>query len=171
MVREVLPNVGSILLIRERMSVMDTIDKKILAELQADGRISLTDLAARVSLSVSPCHRRVRALEQSGVITGYRAQLDASVLGLGFQALIFVTMASAGHDTIHAFETAVGDQPNILDAQRLFGKPDYLLRVATRDLPAFQQFYDDQLSVLPGVQQLTSTLVMKNLVNFRALPL
>lgn len=150
---------------------MDSIDKKILAELQANGRISLTDLAARVRLSVSPCHRRVRALEQSNVITGYRAQLDADALGLGFQALIFVTMIAADRDTLRVFEAAVSEQPNILDAQRLFGKPDYLLRVVTRDLPAFQQFYDDQLAALPGVQQLTSTLVMKSVVEARALPL
>ncbi|MCJ1705504.1 Lrp/AsnC family transcriptional regulator [Rathayibacter sp. VKM Ac-2926] len=150
---------------------MDAVDRKILAELQANGRISLTDLAARVTLSVSPCHRRVRALEQAGVITGYRARLDHAALGLGFQALIFVTMRSSDRDTLRAFESAVSDQPNILDAQRLFGKPDYLLRVAARDLPAFQQFYDDQLAALPGVQLLTSTLVMKNVIEDRTLPL
>ncbi|TCL83666.1 MULTISPECIES: Lrp/AsnC family transcriptional regulator [unclassified Rathayibacter] len=150
---------------------MDAVDRKILAELQANGRISLTDLAARVTLSVSPCHRRVRALEQAGVITGYRARLDHAALGLGFQALIFVTMRSSDRDTLHAFESAVSEQPNILDAQRLFGKPDYLLRVAARDLPAFQQFYDDQLAALPGVQLLTSTLVMKNVIEDRTLPL
>lgn len=150
---------------------MDAVDRKILAELQADGRISLTDLAARVKLSVSPCHRRVRALEQAGVITGYRARLDHAALGLGFRALIFVTMSSSDRDTLHAFESAVSERPNILDAQRLFGKPDYLLRVAARDLPAFQQFYDDQLATLPGVQLLTSTLVMKNIIEDRTLPL
>lgn len=150
---------------------MDAVDKKILAELQADGRVSLTDLAARVNLSLSPCHRRVRALESSGIITGYRAQLDPDTLGLGFQALIFVTMSAADRETLTAFETAVSAQRNILDAQRLFGKPDYLLRVATLDLSAFQRFYDEQLVALPGVQQLSSTLVMKNLVDSRALPL
>ena len=67
---------------------MDSVDRKILAELQMDGRLSLTDLAERVSLSLSPCHRRLRALEQSGAISGYRAQLDAEALGLTFEALV-----------------------------------------------------------------------------------
>lgn len=150
---------------------MDSIDKRILAELQADGRLSLTDLSARVGLSVSPCHRRVRALEASGVITGYRAQLDASAVGLSFQALVFVTMATADRPTLLAFEEAVEGEPHILEAQRLFGRPDYLLRVVSRDLSAFQVFYDDRLASLPGVAQLTSTLVMKSLVSGRALPL
>jgi DNA-binding Lrp family transcriptional regulator len=150
---------------------MDAIDKKILAELHADGRLSITDLAARVKLSVSPCHRRVRALEQSGVIAGYRAELDASALGFGFQAILFVTMDSAASTTLTEFEAAVREEPNILDAQRLFGKPDYLLRVATHDLASFQVLYDERLAALPGVQQLTSTLVMKELVTGRVLPL
>lgn len=150
---------------------MDNLDRRILAELQIDGRISLTDLADRVSLSLSPCHRRVRSLEQSGAISGYRAQLDARILGLGFSAIVFVTMRDAGRSTVEAFERAVGAVPNILRAQRLFGAPDYLLEVVAHDLPAFQQLYDEAISTLPGVQQLSSTLVMKNVVDQRPLPL
>ena len=117
---------------------MDAIDRQILAELQNDGRLSLTELAERVRLSVSPCHRRLRALERSGVISGYHAQLDAHALGLTFEALVFVTMRSADRDTVDAFEQAVVTIPNVVQAQRLFGDPDYLLRVVTRDLPDFQ---------------------------------
>jgi DNA-binding Lrp family transcriptional regulator len=150
---------------------MDTIDRRILAELQRDGRLTLTELAGRVRLSVSPCHRRLRALERDGVISGYRAVLDPHALGLSFEAIVFVTMRSSERDTIATFETAVADVPNVLQAQRLFGDPDYLLRVVETDLAAFQQLYDDQLTSLPGVSRLTSTLVMKNVVDERPLPL
>jgi DNA-binding Lrp family transcriptional regulator len=150
---------------------VDDIDRKILAELQQDGRLTITELAERVRLSVSPCHRRLRALERSGAISGYRAQLDASVLGLTFEALVFVTMRGADRNTVDAFEHAIADVPNVLQAQRLFGEPDYLLRVISRDLPDFQQLYDERIATLPGVQRLTSTLVMKSVVDDRPLPL
>ncbi|WP_207239115.1 Lrp/AsnC family transcriptional regulator [Pseudomonas sp. GW456-L15] len=150
---------------------MDRIDQKILAELQADGRLSVTDLAERVGLSLSPCHRRVRALEQSGVILGYRAQLAPSALGLNFSAMVFVTLREGDHQAVAAFETALQGIVQIVEAQRLFGEPDYLLQVITRDLPAFQRLYDERLSTLPNVQRLTSTLVMKRVIQDRTLPL
>ncbi|GAA1387957.1 Lrp/AsnC family transcriptional regulator [Pseudonocardia kongjuensis] len=149
---------------------MDAIDRKILAEVQRDGRITITELAERVRLSVSPCHRRLRALEESGAIAGYRAHLDPGVLGLGFDSLVFVTMRDADRVTVTAFEGAVAGIDNVVQAQRLFGDPDYLLRVITRDLSAFQQLYDDRLAALPGVQRLSSTLVMKSIVEDRPLP-
>jgi DNA-binding Lrp family transcriptional regulator len=150
---------------------MDDVDRQILAQLQRDGRLTLTELAERVRLSVSPCHRRLRTLERSGAITGYHAQLDAGVLGLAFEALVFVTMRYEDRQTIAAFEQHVADIPHVLQAQRLFGDPDYLLRVVARDLPAYQQLYDERLATLPGVQRLSSTLVMKSVVDARPLPL
>jgi DNA-binding Lrp family transcriptional regulator len=150
---------------------MDDIDRKILAELQRDGRLTVTELAGRVRLSVSPCHRRLRELERSGAITGYRAKLDAEALGLTFDALVFVTMRDEDRPTVAAFEEAVSDLPNVLQAQRLFGDPDFLLRVVAEDLAAFQRLYDERLATLPGVQRLTSTLVMKRVVEDRPLPL
>lgn len=153
-----------------RIPSVDAIDRKILAEVQRDGRITITELAERVRLSVSPCHRRLRALEESGAIAGYRAHLDPGVLGLGFDSLVFVTMRDADRVTVTAFEAAVAGIDNVVQAQRLFGDPDYLLRVITRDLSAFQQLYDDRLAALPGVQRLSSTLVMKSIVEDRPLP-
>ena len=150
---------------------MDALDRKILAELQQDGRLTLTELAGRVGLSLSPCHRRLRALEQSGAISGYHAHLNATALGLAFEALVFVTMRAADRDTVDAFEHAVAAIPHIRQAQRLFGDPDYLLRIISADLPAFQQLYDSRLATLPGVQRLSSTLVMKSVVENRPLPL
>src|SRR3954454_6938450 len=152
------------------MCSMDSVDRKILALLQEDGRLTITELAARVGLSVSPCHRRLRELERSGTIRGYRAIVDASALGLTFQALVFVTMRQEDRDTLLGFEAAVARVPEVVQAQRLFGDPDYLLRIVTADLRAYQELEDDVLSALPGVQRLNSTLVMKHVVDERAYP-
>lgn len=149
---------------------MDKIDRRILAELQLDGRLTVTELAGRIGLSLSPCHRRLRELERTGVITGYRALVDPESVGLGFQALVFVTMRQEDRDTLLGFEEAVARIPNVVQAQRLFGDPDYLLRVVTADLKAYANLEDDVLAALPGVQRLTSTLVMKQVVGERPVP-
>ena len=150
---------------------MDRIDRKILAELHADGRLSLTELAERVGLSLSPCHRRVRALEESGVILGYRALLAPKELGLSFSSIVFVTLREVTRQAIADFEAALPQIPQIVEAQRLFGDPDYLLQVIAKDLPAFQRLYDEHLTSLPNVQRLVSTLVMKSVIHDRVLPL
>ncbi|MFJ1652872.1 Lrp/AsnC family transcriptional regulator [Streptomyces sp. NPDC088337] len=150
---------------------MDDVDRRILAELQQDGRLTLTELAERVRLSMSPCHRRLRALERSGAIAGYHARLDAAALGLTFESLVFVTMRYEDRETVAAFEEAVAGIPHVIQAQRLFGDPDYLLRVVARDLEAYRQLYDERLATLPGVQRLSSTLVMADVVSARPLPL
>jgi len=150
---------------------MDEIDRHIISELQKNGRLSVTELAERVGLSLSPCHRRVRALEESGVLMGYRAQLDPEALGLNFSAMVFATLREGDKTAVGAFEAALVEIPQVIDAQRLFGEPDYLLHVITQDLPAFQRLYDESLSALPNVQRLTSTLVMKRVIQDRPLPL
>jgi DNA-binding Lrp family transcriptional regulator len=150
---------------------VDALDWKILAELQQDGRLTVTELAERVGLSLSPCHRRLRALERAGAISGYHAHLSAKALGLTFEALVFATMRGGDRATVDAFEQAVAAIPHVREAQRLFGEPDYLLRVITADLSAFQELYDERLATLPGVQRLSSTLVMKSVVENRPLPL
>ena len=146
---------------------MDKIDKKILAELQVNGRLSLTDLAEKVGLSLSPCYRRVKILEESGVITGYRADLNLALIGLNFSTLVFVTLKNGDKDSVLNFEKAVIEIPQIMQAQRLFGDPDYLLQVVTHDLNSFQKLYDEKLAALPSVQRLTSTMVMKNVISER----
>lgn len=148
---------------------MDRLDRKILSELQKDGRLSVTELAERVGLSLSPCHRRVRALEESGVLLGYRAQLDPGALGLNFSAIVFVTLREGDRKAVEAFESALLGIEHVVNAQRLFGEPDYLLHIITQDLPAFQILYDKSLSTLPNVQRLTSTLVMKRVIQDRPL--
>src|SRR5215471_19177704 len=108
---------------------MDDIDCKILAELQRDGRLTVTELADRVRLTPAFCHRRLRELERTGVITGYCAVLDAAAVGLGFEALVSVTLDRGDASTVAAFEAALAAIPQIRHAERLFGDPDYLLRV------------------------------------------
>lgn len=143
------------------MTRIDRMDQKILSILQIDGRKSVTDLASDVGLSLSACHRRVRELEATGVISGYRAMVAADKVGLAFEALVFVSMSHTGGDTISAFERAVTEVAEVSSAQRLFGDPDYLLHIRTESLESYQALFDSRLSALPGVQRLNSTIVMK----------
>jgi DNA-binding Lrp family transcriptional regulator len=147
---------------------MDVIDREILALLQANGRITLTDLADQVRLSLSRCQRRVRELERTGVIRGYHATVDPAALNLGFEVLVFATLTRP--EMVGDFDQAIAAIPQIIEAQRLFGEPDYLLRVVTASLTAYQQLYDQTLVRLPGVQGLRSTILMKQVVPLRPLP-
>jgi DNA-binding Lrp family transcriptional regulator len=149
---------------------MDAIDRKILAELEADGRLTVTALAQRVNLSVAPCHRRLRVLERSGAIRGYRAVVDPAAIGLGFEVLVHVTMDREDAATIAEFESGLAKVAEVRHAERLFGDPDYLVRVATADIAAYQSLRDAKLATLPGVQRLTSTIVMKRVVDERPFP-
>ena len=146
---------------------MDAIDRKILAVLQAEGRLTITELAQRVSLTVAPCHRRLRELERSGVIRGYRAVIDPAAIGLGFEVLVYVTMDREDASTITEFERGLAAIPQIRHAERLFGDPDYLIRVATADLASYQTLRDERLATLPGVHRVSSTIVMKRIVDDR----
>ena len=150
---------------------MDDIHRKILAELQEDGRLTVTELADRVRLTAAPCHRRLRELERTGVITGYRAVLDPAAVGLGFEALVSVTLDRGDAGTVAAFEAALAEVSQIRHAERLFGDPDYLLRVVATDLDDYAALRDHTLATLPGVQRITSTIVMKRIVDNRPLPL
>ncbi|MEU8222485.1 Lrp/AsnC family transcriptional regulator [Kribbella sp. NPDC048915] len=147
---------------------MDATDRKILAVLQAEGRLTVTELAQRVSLSAAPCHRRLRELERSGVISGYRAVLDPGAIGRGFEVLVSVTINR--EDSVAAFEAGLAAIEDVVHAERLFGEPDYLVRVATADIAAFQKLRDEKLARLPGVQRMTSTIVMMRVVDNRPLP-
>jgi DNA-binding Lrp family transcriptional regulator len=149
---------------------MDGVDRKIIAELEAEGRLSVTALAERIKLSAAPCHRRLRALEQVGAIRGYRAVVDPAAIGLGFEVLVQVTMDREDATTIARFEDGLAKVAEVRHAERLFGDPDYLVRVATADLTAYQKLRDEQLATLPGVQRLTSTIVMKRVVDERPFP-
>ena len=149
---------------------MDAIDRKIIAELQVEGRLTVTELAQRVRLSVAPCHRRLRELERTGAIRGYRAIVDPAAIGLGFEVLVFVTMDREDAATVAEFERGLAKVAEVRHAERLFGDPDYLIRVAAADLDAYQNLRDEKLATLPGVRRLTSTIVMKRIVDERPFP-
>lgn len=154
---------------KHRIACMDRIDRTILALLEEEGRLTITELARRVGLTVAPCQRRLRELESSGVIRGYRAEVNADALGLGFDVLVSVVMGREDTSTIKAFEEAVVAVPEVRLAERLFGDPDYLLRVSTYNIESYQRLRDETLATLPGIQRLTSTIVMRTVVPQRAL--
>ena len=131
--------------------------------------MTVTDLASRVSLSVSRTQRRLRDLENANVIRGYHADVDYSTLGFGFEAIVFVTIGDLTRiDDVDAALTAI---PQVIEAQRLFGEPDYLLRVREVSLDRYQLLYDQTLTKIPGVARMTSTIVLKTVVSSRATPL
>jgi DNA-binding Lrp family transcriptional regulator len=124
-----------------------------------------------VRLTPGPCHRRLRELERSGVITGYRALVNPAAVGMGFEVLVQITLERGDAGTVASFETALAELPQVRHAERLFGDPDYLLRVAARDLDSFATLRDQKLATLPGVRRLTSTIVMKRIIDNRPVPL
>jgi DNA-binding Lrp family transcriptional regulator len=150
---------------------MDAIDRKIIAELETEGRLTVTELAQRVNLSVAPCHRRLRELERTRAIRGYRAIVDPAAIGVGFEVLVSVTMDREDAATIEKFESGLAQVAEVRHAERLFGDPDYLVRVATADIDSYQRLRDEKLATLPGVQRLSSTIVMKRVVDERPFPL
>ncbi|MGC5016584.1 Lrp/AsnC family transcriptional regulator [Streptosporangium sp. DT93] len=150
---------------------MDGTDRAILNLLQVDGRLSNLELAERVRLTPSPCLRRVRNLEDSGVITGYRAVIDPAAVGRGFQVVAYVELEGQDAETVTAFETAVLEIDDVVECLRMFGRPDYVLRVAVPDMEAYSQLCLERLGRLPGLDKLTSQIAMKALKTGGALPL
>ncbi|EWM16797.1 Lrp/AsnC family transcriptional regulator [Kutzneria sp. 744] len=149
---------------------MDKIDRAIIAELQADGRLANTELADRVGLSPSPCLRRVRILESHGVITGYHATVDPTALGQGFSVLVHIEMANQSRSTIEAFEAEVVRIEAVLECRRMFGQPDYLLWVGVKDLAAYEKLYMTRLTGLPGVARAISQFTMRVIKSRGATP-
>lgn len=140
---------------------MDSIDYAILRLLAADCKMANNELADLVGLSPSPCLRRVRKLEETGIIQGYSAQIDPAALQRGYEALVWVTLSEITRESMVAFEAATQDTDAIREAHRMYGQPDYLLRVAVADPEAFEACYIDELACLPFVQSLTTQLAMK----------
>jgi DNA-binding Lrp family transcriptional regulator len=140
---------------------MDHIDRKIIAELERNGRLSNVELADRVGLTPAPCLRRVKRLEERGVIRGYGARIDPRASGRGFEVLLNVDLASKDRATFEAFEAAVAAFDEVIELRRMFGLPDYFVRVATDSLEAYETFVSTRLGDVPGVAKLDSHLTMK----------
>jgi len=142
---------------------MDEVDRSILAVLEQDGRISNADLAARVGLSPSPCLRRVRRLEETGSIRGYRALVDPAAVGRGLRVFAGVRLVRHTRAEVVAFERAVVRLPEVVHTHHVTGNYDYLLQVEVADLPAYEDFHANRLAALPGVAMVTSYVTMKTL--------
>ena len=151
---------------------IDRYDRQILAILQADGRISNQDLADRIGLSPSPCLRRVRTLEESGLITGYRAQVDAKKLGLSLMALIHISMDQHTPERFNNFETQVAAIPEVLECLLITGQDaDYQLKVVVRDMDGYQDLLLNRITRISGVTGVHSSFVLRRVVDKGALPL
>ncbi|HUY59474.1 MAG TPA: Lrp/AsnC family transcriptional regulator [Solirubrobacteraceae bacterium] len=140
---------------------MDRIDRRIIAELQRDGRLSNVELADRIGLSPAPCLRRVRRLESEAVILGYAARIDPRAIGRGFEVLVNVDLTRKDRATFEAFEDAVAALEEVIEVRRMFGLPDYLLRVATDSIESYEAFVSTRLGDVPGVDKLDSHITMK----------
>ena len=150
---------------------LDRTDLRLLAALQDDARLTVAQLAEKVSLSASPCWRRVKRLEEAGYIEGYHAHLSASRLGHGITAFVSVVMGSHTRDVARAFEAAVQDIPQVIACHNVSGEYDFLLEVVAADLAAYGEFARNVLQDLPGVTELHSSFSLKSLKDQRKLPL
>ncbi len=149
---------------------MDQLDRDILRHLQQDGRLTNAELARRVSLSPTPTLRRVRALEKAGVITGYHASVSMPAVGRGFEVLVFINLDLGGTNDLRVFESALENIDGLIEAHRLYGEPDYILRIALEDNTAYERVYVEQLTGLPGVAKAWSHMIMKTVGNAGVTP-
>jgi Lrp/AsnC family leucine-responsive transcriptional regulator len=152
------------------MFKLDSIDHRILTEIQANGRITNQQLADRVGLSPSPCLRRVRMLEEAEVIKGYVGLVDPDAIGLSVTA--FVRIRLGGQDDAHlaAFEAKIATFPEVMECYLMTGESDYQLRVVVPSLSGFEDFLRQKLTTIPGVSQVTSSFALRPVVYRTALP-
>ncbi len=140
---------------------LDATDRRILKELIADGALTNVALANRVGLSAPPCLRRVRALEQAGVISGYTALVDEKMLGFDVTAFALVGLHSQAEPDLRAFENRVLGWPFVREAYMLAGESDYILKCVAPDLPSFQDFVLNQLTAAPNVSSVKTSLAIR----------
>lgn len=153
------------------MIEIDAIDRRILNALQRDGRITNADLATEVSLSPSACHRRVQRLEETGLIRGYVALLDARKLERPTTVFVEITLSGQADELLDAFERAVRTIPDVLECHLMAGSADYLLKVVAADTDDFARIHRQRLSKLPGVAQMHSSFSLKTVAQTTALPI
>ena len=150
---------------------IDAIDRKVLLQLQADGRITNQELSERVGLSPSPCLRRLKSLEASGMITGYVALVDPNLVGLKVTAFIRVRLDHQDDRHLALFESKVAEFPEVMECYLMTGDADYQLRVLVEDLGAFEEFLRQKLTRIEGVSQLTTSFALRPVIYKTALPL
>ena len=150
---------------------LDRFDRQILQVLQEDGRISNQDLADRIGLSPSPCLRRVRALEEAGIVTGYRALLNAKSLGYTLMALIYISMDQHTPERFASLESAIADIPEVLECLLITGQQSaYQLKVVVHDMDDYQQLLLNKITRIPGVTGVHTSFVLRRVVDRGVLP-
>ncbi|AKM10227.1 Lrp/AsnC family transcriptional regulator [Croceicoccus naphthovorans] len=149
----------------------DEIDRRLLSELQEEGRITNVELAGRVGLTAPPCLRRVRALEESGAIRGYHADLDPATLGFTITVFAMVSLKSQAEESLRAFEEHVATLPEVRECHMLNGEIDFILKIVSKDLQSFQEFLTSHLTPAPNVASVKTSLVIRNAKNLPGVPL
>ncbi len=144
---------------------MDDIDRRILATLQADGRLPVTDLAERVGLSPTPCARRMARMEADGIITGYAAKVDPEKLGFPITVFVFAELERQSRDALEQFERAVQRFPEVLECHLMTGSRDILLKIAARDLRSFDDFLEQDLMSVAGLRSTRTSFSLRAMVN------
>jgi DNA-binding Lrp family transcriptional regulator len=157
--------------VEEKTQTLDEIDRRILVELQRDGRLTNQDLAGRIGVSASPCWRRVRALEEAGVIKGYAALVDPAALGLNVSVFTQVSLERQEKKALQVFETAVGEWPEIMECYLMTGDADYLLRVVVPDLAAYERFLMARLTRIRGIASIKSSFALRSVKYRTDLPI
>ena len=155
----------------ETMSTLDRIDRKLLAELQAEGRVTNVDLASRVGLTAPPCLRRVRALEEEGVIRGYHADLDPSKLGFAITVFAMVSLRSQAEEDLRAFEDHIKGLAEVRECHMLNGEIDFILKIVSHDLQSFQEFLTSKLTPALNVASVKTSLTIRTAKNEPGVPL
>jgi DNA-binding Lrp family transcriptional regulator len=151
--------------------LLDTIDIRILDELQRDGSLSNVELARRVHLSPSPCLARVKALETTGVIDRYVALANPKALGLGLSVFISISLTTQSKASLAAFEARIAEHDEVMECYLMTGDSDYLIRVAVADIAALEKFILEQLTPIPGIEKIRSSFALKQVRYKTALPL
>ena len=150
---------------------LDAIDRQILENLQTDARMRNVELAEKVGLSPSPCLRRVGKLEETGVIRGYATLVDAEAVGLPVSVFVSVTLEKQIEKTLEKFEKEIRARPEVMECYLMTGDADYLLRVVTADLGAYERFLIEHLTRIPGVASIKSSFALKQVAYRTALPI
>lgn len=153
------------------MSDLDPFEKKILRELQQDASLTTAELAERVGLSATPCWRRINRLEQEGYIRARVALVDRRKVGLNAHIFAQVKLNAHGRANLDEFGAAIQGFPEVLDCFVLMGSTDFMLRIVAKDIDAYEKFFFDRLSKLPGVQEINSTVALSEIKSTSALPI
>lgn len=149
---------------------IDRTDKIILSHLQRQGNMALSELAEKSGLSTSSCHRRVKLLEQHGIITGYSAALDRKALGLANEFFVEVSLVAQTEEAFEKFEKQVQRVPEILECHLMSGQFDYLLRVIAKDAEDYERIHRTKLARLPGIQRIQSSLALRTVKDWAGYP-